>query len=247
MIEFSFKIEVLDRVGLLSSKHVIARYEARGHRFEILVKPDLALKVKEGGEVDVDEMLVGDYVYKDIRRGFKASPEVLREVFGTDDIRVVALEIVKRGELQLTAEQRRAIIEAKKKQVINFIARNAIDPKTKLPIPPKRIELALQQARVSIDPYRSVEVQAREVISRISRIIPIKIAKAILQVITPPQYSGRIYRQLSGLGEVKKSRWRSDGSLEIELEIPAGMQKEVIDKINKFTRGSASIKVLFVG
>ncbi len=232
---------------LLSSKHVVARYEAKGHRFEVLVNPDLALKVKEGEIVDVDELLVGDFVYKDVRRGLKASPEAMREVFGTDDIRVVALEIVKRGELQLTAQQRRAIIEAKKKQIISFIARNAIDPKTKLPIPPKRIELAMQQARVSIDPYRSVEAQAREIVSKIARIIPIKIARALLQVIIPPQYSGRMYKQLSSLGEVKKSRWRSDGSLEIELEIPAGLQKEVIDKINKFTKGSASIKVLYVG
>ncbi len=230
----------------MTSKYVIARYEAKGHRFEVLVNPDLALKVKEGEEVNVNELLVGDIVYKDARKGLKASPEALREVFGTDDIEKVAVEIVRRGELQLTAEQRRAIIEAKKRRIINFISKNAIDPKTKLPIPPKRIELAMEQARVTIDPYRSVEAQAQEIVSKIARIIPIKIARALLSIIVPPQYSGRIYKLLSGLGDIKKSRWRSDGSLEVELEIPAGLQDEVIDKINKFTKGSASVKVLYV-
>lgn len=230
----------------MTSKYVIARYEAKGHRFEVLVNPDLALKVKEGKEVNVNELLVGDIVYKDARKGLKASPEALREVFGTDNIEKVAVEIVRRGELQLTAEQRRAIIEAKKRRIINFISKNAVDPKTKLPIPPKRIELAMEQARVTIDPYRSVEAQAQEIVSKIARIIPIKIARALLSIIVPPQYSGRIYKLLSGLGDIKKSRWRSDGSLEVELEIPAGLQDEVIDKINKFTKGSASVKVLYV-
>ncbi|WFO76049.1 ribosome assembly factor SBDS [Desulfurococcaceae archaeon MEX13E-LK6-19] len=231
----------------MSSKYVIARYEARGHRFEILVKPDLALALREGKQVNIDDMLVGDIVYKDAKKGLKASPEALRQVFGTEDIRKIAEEIVKKGEIQLTAEQRRKIIEDKKKQIINFIARNAIDPKTKLPIPPKRIELAMEQARVSIDPYRSVEVQAQEIISKIARIIPIKVAKAILAVKIPPQYSGRIYKQVSGLGDIKKSTWLSDGSLYVEIEIPAGMQKEVIDRLNKLTHGTANIKVLHVG
>lgn len=231
----------------MSSKYVIARYEARGHRFEILVNPELALALKEGKKVNIDEMLVGDIVYKDARKGLKASPEALRQVFGTDDLRKIAEEIVKKGEIQLTAEQRRKIIEDKKKQIINFIAKNAIDPKTKLPIPPKRIELAMEQAKVSIDPYRSVEVQAQEIISKIARIIPIKVAKAIVAVRIPPQYSGRIYKQLSSLGDIKKSTWLSDGSLYAEIEIPAGMQKEVIDKLNKLTHGNVVVKILHVG
>lgn len=230
----------------MPEKYVIARYEAKGHRFEILVNPDLALKVKEGKTVNIDELLVGDYVYKDARKGLKASPESLKSVFGTDDIKKIAVEIIKRGEIHLTAEQRRKIIETKKKQIINLIARNAIDPKTKLPIPPKRIELAMEQARVSIDPFKSPESQIEEIVSKIARIIPIKIAKAYIAVKVPPQFSGKIYKVLSSMGEIKKSNWLSDGSLLVEIEIPAGMQEEFIDKINKVTHGSASIKVLYV-
>jgi ribosome maturation protein SDO1 len=230
----------------LPEKYVIARYEAKGHRFEILVDPDLALKVKEGKSVNVDELLIGDYVYKDARKGLKASPESMREVFGTDDIKKVALEIVRRGEIHLTAEQRRRIIENKKKQIINLIARNAIDPKTKLPIPPKRIELAMEQARVSIDPFKSPEAQMEQIVSKIAKIIPIKIAKAYVAVKIPPQYSGRAYKFLSGMGDIKKTNWLSDGSLLVEIEIPAGMQEEFIEKINKFTHGTASIKILYV-
>lgn len=230
----------------MPAKYVIARFEAKGHRFEILVNPDLALKVKEGKQVNIDELLVGDIVYKDARKGLKASPESLRKVFGTDDIRKIAIEIIKRGEIHLTAEQRRKIIENKRKQIINLIAKNAIDPKTKLPIPPKRIELAMEQARVSVDPFKSPEAQVEEIVSKIARIIPIKIAKAYLAVRVPPQFSGKAYKALASLGDIKKTQWLNDGSLLMELEIPAGMQDEVIDKINKATHGTASIKVLYV-
>ncbi len=230
----------------MSSKYVIAWYEAKGRRFEILVNPDLALMFKEGKNMNIDDILVGDYVYKDSRKGLKASPEALRKVFGTDDIKKVAEYILRHGEIQLTAEQRRRILENKKRQIINLIAKNAIDPKTKLPIPPKRIELAMEQARVSIDIYRSPESQLESIVSKLARVIPIKIAKAYIAIKVPPQYSGRIYKSLKNLGEIKKSSWLSDGSLLVELEIPAGMQEEVIEKINKLTHGSASIKILHV-
>lgn len=231
----------------MSDKYVIARFEAKGQVFEILVDPDLALKVKEGKDVNVDELLKGDYVYKDVRKGLKASPEALRQVFGTDDIKRIAYEIVRKGEVQLTAEQRRKFIEEKKKQLINMIARNAIDPKTKLPIPVTRIENAIEQAKVSIDPFKPVEAQFEEVVAKIARIIPIKIAKALVEVRVPADYSARIHRVLSSFGEIKKSNWLNDGSLVAEVEIPAGMQQEFIDKLNSFTKGSANVRIISVG
>ena len=225
--------------------YVIARLESHGHTFEILVKPDLAFKFKEGKKVSMGEVLVGDIVYKDARKGLKASEEAMRKVFGTTDIYKIAEIILKRGEIQLTADQRRALIEAKKKQIISFISRNCIDPKTGLPHPPKRIELAMEQARVGIDPFKDAEAQALQIIKAISRILPIKIAKAYVQVLIPPQYSGRAYSALMGFGEIKRTQWKGDGSLIMELEIPAGLQQELIDKVNALTKGTGEVKILY--
>jgi ribosome maturation protein SDO1 len=238
----------MSRRGKHSGEHepVVARLEVGKHRFEVLVNPDIAFEYKQGKDVNLEEMVVSDSVYTDLRRGLRASPDLLRKVFGTDDVVKVAAEIVKRGELQITAEQRRRLIEAKRRQIISYIARNAIDPTTKLPIPPARIEAAMEQARVGIDLYRSVEEQAAQIVRAISRIIPIKIAKALLRVVVPPQHAGRVSGQIQRLGEVKNMDWRSDGSLVVELEIPAGMQGEVIDKLNNLTRGEVDVKVVSV-
>jgi ribosome maturation protein SDO1 len=231
----------------LSEKYVIAKYEAGGHRFEILVNPDLAIKLKEGKSVSIDDVLVSDFIYKDAKKGLKASPEAMREVFGTDDPRTVALEIIKRGEIQLTAEQRRRLIEEKRAQVLNLIAKNAIDPKTKLPIPIKRLELALEQARINIDPFKPAEQQLEDIVSKLAKVVPIKIARAYVIVKLSPEHASRGLKTLQSMGSIKKTTWLSDGSLQVELEIPAGLQQELIDRVNAVTKGTGEVKVVSVG
>lgn len=231
----------------MSEKYVIAKYEAKGHRFEILVNPDLAIKLKEGKSVSIDDVLVSDFIYKDAKKGLKASPEAMREVFGTDDPRTVALEIIKRGEIQLTAEQRRRLIEEKRAQVLNLIAKNAIDPKTKLPIPIKRLELALEQARINIDPFKPAEQQLEDVVSKLAKVVPIKIARAYVIVKLSPEHASRGLKTLQSMGSIKKTTWLSDGSLQVELEIPAGLQQELIDRVNAVTKGTGEVKVVSVG
>jgi len=224
-------------------EYVIARYEKGGHRFEILVDPEKAFKLREGGKVPIDEVLAGDYIYKDARKGDRASPEEVRKVFGTTDVRKVAETIIKKGELQLTTAQRRRMLEAKRKLIINYIAKSAIDPRTRTPIPPQRIEKAMEEARVAVDLYKSVEEQAAKIVKAIARYLPIKIARALITVRVPPQVAGRAYSELRRLGEVKNERWLNDGSLLIEIEIPAGMQGEVMDSISRATKGLAEVKV----
>ena len=229
-----------------SRGYVVARYEVKGRKFEILVNPDKALQYREGAKLNIDDVLVGDYVYKDVRRGDRASPEELKKIFGTDDIKKVADAIIKKGELQLTTEQRRKLLEAKKRQIINYIARSAIDPHTKTPIPPQRIEKAMEEVRVSVDLYKSVEEQATQIIRAIDRVLPIKIAKAYIVVRVPPEVAAKAYQELRRLGEVKNEKWLNDGSYHVEIELPAGMQAEVIDRINRATRGAAEVNVKVV-
>ncbi len=80
----------------------------------------------------------------------------MHKAFGTTDPLKVADMILKRGTLQLTTEQRRKMVEDKRRQIIDFISRQAVDPKTNLPHPPMRIENAMEQIRYPIDPYKPV-------------------------------------------------------------------------------------------
>ena len=60
---------------------------------------------------------------------------------------------MKKGELNLTTEQRKKMISEKRKQLVTFIAKTYVDPRSHLPHPPLRIEQAIEDGRISIDPF----------------------------------------------------------------------------------------------
>ncbi|ESQ21911.1 MAG: conserved hypothetical protein TIGR00291 [uncultured Acidilobus sp. CIS] len=211
------------------------------------MKPNEAFRYKEGGNVSISEVLWADTVYKDVRKGLKASPDALRKAFGTEDINAIAEKILKEGQIQLTEEERRKIIETKRRQIITYIARNAVDPKTGTPIPETRIEALFEQLRIGVDPFKPVEVQALEAIKRMATVMPIKVARALIEATIPTAYAGRAIGEIKRLGDVKKTTWLDDGSLKVELEIPAGLQLEVIDKIQSLAKGQAHVNVKVSG
>ena len=224
----------------------IARLEKGGKRFEVFVDVEKAWLFKSGENINIRDIVEGEFIYYDAKQGLKASEAELKKLFGTSDPYQVAEVILRKGELLLTSEQRRELIEAKKRQIIEFIARNAVDPRTNTPIPPKRIELALEEAKVGIDPFRPVEEQVAEILKRLRTILPLKMAKALVLVNSPPEYAGKVRSLASKMGKVLREEYGSDGSLSLELEIPAGMQSTLIEKVAESTRGRGEVKLLRV-
>jgi len=66
---------------------------------------------------------------------------------------IIAEKILQKGDLNLTTEQRRRMTAEKRKQLITFITKTFVDPRSHLPHPPLRIEQAMSDARTSIDPF----------------------------------------------------------------------------------------------
>ena len=225
-------------------KAVVARFQSHGERFEILVDPYLASKLKEGQPVDMSEVLASETVYRDASKGEKTSEELLKKVFGTTDIYEIARKIITKGTVQLTAQQRREIKEKKKKQIISIIARNTINPQTGTPHPPKRIEKALEEARVNIDIYKSAEEQIPHIMKELKKIIPIKFERREIAVKVPPEYASAVYYSLREFGTVKEEEWQGDGSLIFIIEIPSGIEGEFYSHLNKLTKGNVQTKLL---
>ncbi len=225
-------------------KAVIARLESHGERFEILVDPDIVEKVHAGEINDIREHLAVEDVFKDARKGDRASEESIKRVFGTEDINGIAIQIRKKGEVQLTTEQRRKMQEDKKKKIIAEIARNAINPQTKTPHPPARIEAAMEEAHVHIDPFKPAEQQVQRVLDAIKPIIPIRFEKVRVAVKLSAENYGKAYGDIVGYGKIIKEEWQPDGSWIGVIEIPAGVQIEFFDQLNKRTKGDVETKLL---
>jgi len=227
----------------MTKKVAIAKIDRAGEHFEILVDPDAALELKLGKPMSIDRVLVHNEVYRDARKGMRASEQALRKAFGTTDIRKVAEIIIREGEVPITAEQRRRLIEEKRKQIVEWISRNCVDVRTKTPVPPQRVENALEQARVAIDPFKPVEEQVQQVLKEIQRVLPIKVAIARVTISVPSQYAQRVKSMVAKMGRIVSEKYGGDGSWSGVVEIPAGLQEALIGKVNDVTRGEAEIKV----
>jgi ribosome maturation protein SDO1 len=228
----------------MSQRYTIARLTHEGERFEILVNPDKALAYRLGKTKSLSEALVSDTIFTDANKGTKPSEDKLRKAFGTTDPAKIAHVIIKRGVLQLTTEQRKQLIEDKRKQIIAFISRQCVDPRTNLPHPPLRIEQAMRQIHYSIDPFKEAEEQAKDVIKLLREILPLKTEQVQVALRIPPQYASKAYGTVKGFGTIKREEWRSDGSWQALIEMPAGLYGPFLEKIGEITRGSAEAKLV---
>jgi len=225
-------------------KASVVRYSFEGEKFEILVKPDPALEFKLGKRKDISSILVSDEIYTDSSKGTRASAEKLLKAFKTEDTTTIAEKILQKGDLNLTTDQRRKMIAEKRKQIVNYISKTFVDPKSHFPHPPLRIEQAMEDGRVSIDPHKNAEEQVKDIVEKLRSIIPLKSENLVLEITVPAQFASQSYSVLKSAGTLQKEEWQSNGSLKAILEIPAAARPNVIDRLGSITKGTASVEVV---
>ncbi len=226
---------------------IIARLESYGEKFEILVDPDLAADFRNPdneNEVDIEDILAVEEIFKDSKKGDKASDEAMLKVFETTDVLEVSRQILLKGQVQLTAEQRRQMQEDKRKQVINTIAREGINPQNGLPHPPVRIENAMNEAKVKIDAFKSVDEQVQIALKAIKVLIPIKFEKVKIAVRLPSTAAGNAYSSIHHFGKILNEEWQQDGSWIAIVEMPGGLQDDFNHKMASISGGEAETKLI---
>ena len=229
---------------MTSLEHSITAYmDISGERYEIVVDPDLSYLYRIGQKKEINNVLVIEEIFKNFRNGERHTSSALQKAFGTTDVYSIADRIIKRGEIQLTTEQKRKMLVEKKKQVIAILMRECIDPRTGGPHTQMRLEQALEESRVHIDAFKDAHEQLDEVIKAMRPIIPMKFEHVRVAAKIPPAYAQRIYGMLKGYG-IQKEEWARDGSLIVVIEMPAGVQGEFYDRLNKATAGSAETKIV---
>ncbi|MCU0859734.1 MAG: ribosome assembly factor SBDS [Thermoplasmata archaeon] len=223
---------------------IVARYESHGESFEILIDPGVVQKMKDGKEVDLLDHMVIDTIFKNAKKGTRAQEDKIKEIFGTTEPLEVAKVIILKGEVQLTTEQRKIMQENKRKRIVEYIARNAMNPQTGGPHPPTRIETAMEEARIHIDPFKSVEAQVPAVMDAIRPLIPIRFDKVRIAVKVSGENYGRCYEEFKHFGKILKEEWQKDGSWIGVVEMPAGLQTDFMEKVGNRTHGEAETKVV---
>jgi ribosome maturation protein SDO1 len=225
---------------------VTARLESHGERFEVLVDPDAALAIKRGEfDGDLEDVIAAEDVFENASRGDRPAESALEDVFGTTDPMEIIPQVIKDGEIQITAEQRKEMQEQKHKQLINRITRNAVNPQMDdAPHPPERIESALEETDFKIDPMEPVENQVDDALEALRPVIPIRFDTVKVAVHLPANYAGSGQAKVREFGDLEREEWQSDGSWIGVVEFPAGMQNDFYDLVNEVSSGNAETEII---
>jgi ribosome maturation protein SDO1 len=214
----------------------IARLRSGRLIFETVVDLESAMKLKKGEQVNISQIVRDNFIYTDQKKGMRAGKAELEQAFGTTSFDKIVENIVKKGMIEVTQEFRDENLENRRKQIIDFLLKNALDAQSGRPFTQNIIENALKESGVKIE-NKNVESQISNIIDKLKRIIPIKIQMKRLKVIVPSMYTGKVYGLLNEYKE--KEEWLGNGDLQINLNIPIGIQLEFYDKLNSITHGSA--------
>lgn len=228
------------------NKAAVAKLRKDGRSYEIFVNSESAWRLRNGENVSVYDAVVTDEIFYDAKKGERASERELKNLFGTDDKAEICKIIIRDGHVPMTAHMIRGELENKRKQIVNIIHRNAVNPKTGKPHPPARIESAISESGFKVDANKSAEEQINAAVESIRSILPIKFEVRELGVKILAQYSGRVFPVLKKYGKLLKEEWLNDGSLFVNLEMPAGLQEELEVDLNKIAKGTIEINVVRV-
>lgn len=227
-----------------AKKFTVVRHQTGGEKFEILVDPDKGLLYKNGEIGEVANVMMADFIFTDAKKGEKASADKLEKTYGTSDAYEVAKIMFEKGTFQLNAQQRKEMVERKHKKIINIISRTYVDPKTKIPHPPQRIQNAMEEARISIDPFIEAEEQIQEIVDELRSILPMSSENIQIALKIPAEYTGKSYGTVKNYGTIKREEWQNDGSWVAVVELPAAMQMELLDTLGKETQGNVQSKIV---
>lgn len=220
----------------MTERKTLARIKINNKHYEIMVDLDLALKLRKGENVNIQNVLLVNDIFTNSQNGSKAASADLMTAFGISDTLAVATRIVQKGDIQLPKDYRDEQQENKKKQVIDFLIKNAVDARNSRPFTPQIISNALDQAGINITNV-PLDQQITGITEALKTILPLKIETKRLAITIPAVHTGKVYGIVNQYKE--KEDWLSNGDLRVIINIPVGLQMEFYDKLNGVTHGTA--------
>ena len=211
---------------------VLARLEKGGKRYEALVDPDLVEEWRDdSSRIDLDEFMAMAEIFHDARAGERPTEDALMKAFQTLDVTTILNVILEKGSIQLTTAQRKARVENIRQQIIHHIHSQAVDPRSKSPHPRTRIELALEESKYSVDPFKRLEQQVSDAIAILKPLIPLSFESLRLAFRIPGKAYGSVSQLLRSYQQ--KEGWLENGDWACVVEIPAGMKGDIIGQVLK--------------
>lgn len=217
---------------------VLARLQIKDRRFEVWVDCDKAMDIKNGRSNDIEGALLVDRIFKDAKKGEAAGN--LKDHLKTEDVYQAALKIIKEGEVQVSAAYRERETTALKNRVIDEVSSTVIDVSNDMPIPRKRIELALEQVHYNFDTKKPEKVQTEELIDRLRKVLPLKVGEFSYIAEADSQYTSAILSAVKRFGKMKSSDLGGE-RIRVEFSVSPKERDVLVSKLRELTHGSVSL------
>jgi ribosome maturation protein SDO1 len=125
------------------------RLNKKGKRFEIACYRNKVVSWRNKIETNLQEVLQVQTVFINVSKGMLASSHDLVEAFGTSDQSIVCKEILDKGEMQVSEQERGALLESIFRDVASIVVEKSINPENNRPYTISMIQTAMRQIHFS--------------------------------------------------------------------------------------------------
>ncbi|KAH7430350.1 hypothetical protein KP509_09G094900 [Ceratopteris richardii] len=200
----------------------VVRLKSHGMRFEIACYKNKVLSWRSRVEKDIDEVLQSHTVYTNVSKGILAKSKDLIAAFGTDDQEKICLEILDKGELQVSGKEREVHLSSQFRDIATIVMQKTVNPQTQRPYTISMIERLMREIHFALEPSKSSKKQALELIRELEKQFPIVRAKMRLQLKVGHTLGSRLTQKLEEWSSLIEQRDASNNMLKVVCQLDPG-------------------------
>ena len=156
--------------GIIKLTNVaLIKYKTKGKRLEIACYKNKAIDWRNGLETSLDEVLQSEEVFTNVYQGKLASKNLLQELFPNKTKDDIIKEILLKGEMQISAKEREALIETTFRDIINVISGKIIHPKSQRLFSAETVQKALKEINFNPKYNQNAKKQAQDAIKQLEK------------------------------------------------------------------------------
>ena len=133
----------------------VVRLKKKGKGFEIACYRNKVVSWRNKVETDLDEVLQIDNIFTNVNKGMLANSKDIGNCFDTDDKELEIKEILEKGELQVTDQERQAMQESMFRDVAAIVADKCMNPENNRAYTVSMIQSAMKQIHYGVNSPRA--------------------------------------------------------------------------------------------
>lgn len=217
----------------------VVRLKKGGHRFEVACFPNKVLNWRNGVEKDLDEVLQSRQIFANVSKGVLAKGDDLLAAFNTEDEDKICVEVLSRGDYQVSDKERHLQIDSLFHEIATIVADKCVDATTGRPLTVSLIERGMQTLHYSVSTTRTAKQQALDVIKLLEQSdMGIMRAQMRLRVRAAADMESELRALLEQLEGTKLEREEKvSGTCEIVCLVNPGSFRELSNPANSSIAG----------